>query len=135
VRRGGRPGPPRQEEGQSRQQAPETQGERRRRAEPVRRGGRLMDTSATLAALSLGEEKDWEFKAARGGLPGSVWDTYSAMANTDGGVIVLGVAQKEGRFVVGGVPAASKMKQDFWNLANNRGKISTNLLSNDDVTI
>jgi ATP-dependent DNA helicase RecG len=27
------------------------------------------------------------------------------------------------------------MKQDFWNLANNRGKVSTNLLANDDVTI
>lgn len=94
-----------------------------------------MDTSAILAALSLGEEKDWEFKAARGGLPGSVWETYSAMANTDGGVVVLGIAQKDGRFVVEGVPDAPKMKQDFWNLVNNRGKVSTNLLANDDVTI
>ena len=94
-----------------------------------------MDTSTTLAALSLGEEKDWEFKAARGGLPGSVWDTYSAMANTDGGVVVLGIAQKDGRFAVEGVPDALKMKQDFWNTVNNRGKVSTNLLSNDDVTI
>ena len=57
------------------------------------------------------------------------------MANTDGGVVVLGVAQKAGRFVVEGVPDAPKMKQDFWNLANNRGKVSINLLSNDDVTI
>lgn len=94
-----------------------------------------MDTSAILAALSLGEEKDWEFKAAKGGLPGSVWDTYSAMANTDGGVVVLGIAQKDGRFAVEGVPDAPKMKQDFWNTVNNRGKVSTNLLSNDDVTI
>jgi ATP-dependent DNA helicase RecG len=94
-----------------------------------------LNASDILSAVNAGEDKDWEFKAARGGLPGSVWETYSAMANTDGGVIVLGIAQKDGRFAVEGVPDAPKMKQDFWNLANNRGKISTNLLSNDDVTI
>ena len=94
-----------------------------------------MDTSTILAVLSLGEEKDWEFKAARSGLAGSVWDTDSAMANTDGGVVVLGIAQKDGRFAVEGVPDATKMKQDFWNTVNNRGKVSTNLLSNDEVTI
>ncbi len=94
-----------------------------------------MDAGAILTALSLGEEKDWEFKSARGGLPGSVWATLSAMANTDGGVIVLGIAQRDGRFNVEGVLDAQKMKQDFWNLCNNREKINVNLLSNDDVTI
>ena len=94
-----------------------------------------MDTSAILAALDLGEEKDWEFKVAKGGLPGNVWETYSAMANTDGGVIVLGIAQRDGRFVVEGVPDALKLKQDFWNTANNKGKLSTHSLTNGDVAI
>ena len=94
-----------------------------------------MNMQDVLNALNLGEDKDWEFKSAKGGLPGSLWETYSAMANTDGGVIVLGIKQKDGSFQVQGLDDPKKIEQDFWNLVNNKGKVSLNLISNHDVAI
>ncbi len=95
-----------------------------------------MNIQDILNALDLGEDKDWEFKSAKGGLPGSLWETYSALANTDGGVIVLGIREQEGgEFEVHGLDDPAKTEQDFWNLVNNKGKVSLNLLSNHDVTV
>ncbi|NLF33210.1 MAG: transcriptional regulator [Planctomycetes bacterium] len=81
--------------------------------------------------IGLHEDRDLEYKSARGGLPGSLWETYSAMANTDGGTILLGV-EDDGR--VSGLTDAMEMRQRFWDTVNNRGKVSTNLLSDPHVT-
>lgn len=94
-----------------------------------------MNANDILAAVNAGEDKDWEFKSAKGGLPGSMWETYSAMANTDGGVIVLGVRENDGDFDVHGLDDPTRTERDFWATVNNRGKVSANLLSNSDVRI
>lgn len=71
-----------------------------------------------------------EVKSGRGGVPSSLWETYSAFANTDGGTIVLGVNEKgHGRLVVEGLPDAYKIIKDFWNMVNNRQKVSSNILT------
>jgi predicted HTH transcriptional regulator len=83
---------------------------------------------------TLAESCYLETKSAKGGLPDSLWETYSAFANTDGGTILLGVEEnKEHHFVITGLKDAEKMKTDFWNAVNNRQKISHNILTNHMV--
>ena len=41
------------------------------------------------------EDNRREVKAAEGGLPQNLWDTYSAMSNTYGGVIICGVKERK----------------------------------------
>jgi len=94
-----------------------------------------MNATEILTAVNAGEDKEWEFKSAKGGMPGSLWETYSAMANTDGGVIVLGVKEKDGDFDIQGLDDPAKIENDFWNTINSRGKVNANLLANADVRI
>jgi len=87
-------------------------------------------------SLAPYEGSDLEYKSARGGLPGDLWPTYSAFANTDGGVILLGVAERpDGGIDVHGVEHPHKLIKDFWNAVNNKSKVNRNLLKSADVAI
>ncbi|MBR3821071.1 MAG: putative DNA binding domain-containing protein [Kiritimatiellae bacterium] len=83
--------------------------------------------------IETGENGVAEFKRGRGGVPGDFWPSYSAFANTDGGVIVLGVSEKNDIRVIEGVENPEKVRADLWNAANNPDKVSDNVLSNKRV--
>ena len=87
--------------------------------------------------LNSVESDDLEFKSAAGGFPGSFWDTYSAFANSEGGVIVLGVIERKGKFYIDNLSdeQIEKYTKDFWNNVNNRATISCNLLKTEDVVV
>jgi ATP-dependent DNA helicase RecG len=83
-----------------------------------------------LLRLDWTEYEELELKSAKGGLPKDLWETYSAMANTHGGIILLGV-QNDG--TVTGIRDMDRKKKAFWDTINNRGKVSANLLTDSDV--
>ena len=87
--------------------------------------------------LNSVESDDLEFKSAAGGFPGSFWDTYSAFANSEGGVIVLGVIERKGKFYIDNLSDEQIVKytKDFWNNVNNRATVSCNLLKTEDVVV
>ncbi|MCL2157978.1 MAG: putative DNA binding domain-containing protein [Oscillospiraceae bacterium] len=77
-----------------------------------------------------------EVKKAAGGLPKSLWETYSAFANTNGGVILLGVEELADKSLsVIELSNPEKLVSDFWNIINDRDKISVSILLDKHIRI
>jgi len=85
-----------------------------------------------ILTLEWVESNDLELKSAKGGLPKSLWETYSAMANTDGGIILLGV-EDDGKIT--GLTDVAKLKKSLWDTVNNKSKVSINLLADKDIQL
>lgn len=81
------------------------------------------------------ESADLEFKTASGGFPKNLWETYSAFANTDGGIIILGIRERNGHLQIEGLTPEQiqQYKKQFWNDVNNPDCVSYNLLVDRDV--
>lgn len=99
-----------------------------------------MDMKELKALIGRGENVDIECKKAENSVPKSVYESYSAFANTKGGYIILGVkedktrAVPEERFTIQGIENPEKQREDFWNTINGN-KVNVNLLKDDDVFI
>jgi ATP-dependent DNA helicase RecG len=83
----------------------------------------------------------WDFEAklaggpdGRGVVPDSLWETYSAMANAEGGLILLGAKERpDGSLEVKGLRDVERVERELWNLLQNPQKVSANVLRREDV--
>jgi ATP-dependent DNA helicase RecG len=91
--------------------------------------------SALGHAFPDSESDEIEYKSAEGGFPRDMWKTYSAFANSKGGVIILGIKERRGNFTIEGLTPdqIDSYKKEFWSNANNKNTVSINLLTDYDV--
>jgi ATP-dependent DNA helicase RecG len=106
----------------------------------MKTGDNPMREELTLEDLAvMAESVDLECKAAqgrdgRGELPQDVWKSYCAMANTDGGTILLGVQEKPaGVFKAVGISNVERVRKAIWDSLHNRQVVNLNLLSENHV--
>ncbi|HCF56385.1 MAG TPA: AAA family ATPase, partial [Myxococcales bacterium] len=87
----------------------------------------------------LTEGLELEAKAAqgrdgRGEVPADFFKTYSAMANTDGGEVLLGLRElPDGSLNVLGIQDVERVIKTLWDTLNNQNKVSACLLGSGDV--
>ncbi|EBX7546349.1 AAA family ATPase [Salmonella enterica subsp. enterica serovar Oranienburg] len=100
----------------------------------------MFPVSDLLDLQTLSESVELEFKLAQGAdgkgkLPEDFWRTYSAMANTRGGYVVLGVREKKGNFIVEGIGDIATVMKQLFDIANNKKKVNVNLLTDQSVQV
>lgn len=91
---------------------------------------------ADLELLRESVELECKLAAGRdgkGAVPEDFWPTYSAFANTQGGVVVLGVREKKQVFSIEGIVNVPKVRKELFDGLNNRQKMSVNLLADAQV--
>ena len=84
------------------------------------------------------ENEKLEFKRAKGGLPKSFFETYSAFLNTKGGLVYIGINELSDKSIVSSMltmEEIDKIKNELFNNLNNPQKVSVNLLNSNNVKI
>jgi len=77
-----------------------------------------------------------EAKQALGGLPESIWETYSAFANAEGGIILLGVEELPDKSLHAlDLLDPQWLIDDFWTIVNDPRMVSVNILTRQNIQI
>ena len=77
-----------------------------------------------------------EAKQALGGLPESIWETYSAFANAEGGIILLGVEELPDKTLHAlDLLDPQWLIDDFLTILNTPTQVSANILTEEDIQI
>lgn len=89
----------------------------------------ITDLSTLYEGIDV-EAKEAQGRDGQGAVPKSVWDTYSAFANTYGGIIILGAQEDEtdGHLGPVGIGDPEKVKREFCATLQNPQKVNRNIL-------
>ena len=83
-----------------------------------------------------GENNRIEAKRSQGGLPHSLWETYSSFANTIGGLILLGVSEtEEKKFRSVPLKDPEALVEEFISILTDPKLIPVNILNRDQIKI
>ncbi len=90
--------------------------------------------------LTLKESFEVEFKKAtgkngKGKLPNDFLESYSAMANTSGGNIFLGIEESRNSIELIGIENPEYVIKELFDTLNNPQKVNVNILNNEDIVI
>ena len=77
-----------------------------------------------------------EAKQALGGLPESIWETYSAFANADGGIILLGVEELPDKSLHAlDLLDPQWLIDDFLTILQDPKRVSANILNREAIQV
>lgn len=83
--------------------------------------------------IENGENEHFEFKKATNSFPKEALPTISAFANSDGGILILGITQENDKTYPSGISNRQKIIDDIFNILNNSQKINKNLITSSDI--
>ena len=84
----------------------------------------------------ISENETIEIKEAGNGIPKSLFETYSAFCNTQGGYIILGLKERSfDTYEIKGCKDPDKMVKSLFDTLNNHQKTNRNVLNSDDITV
>ena len=87
--------------------------------------------------LLAGENQSVEFKEAKNSFPKDGMKTICAFANTNDGLLILGISEniQNKEFYISGVNNPDKILDDLYSLLNNPKKINRNVVNEESVQI
>lgn len=95
-----------------------------------------MEEIQNILGTKTHEGQHLEFKRSGAHLSKDFWETYSAFANTNGGLILFGVAEDDNKDpVVSGIQNPEEQRAELFSTLANPEKVNQNVLRESDVQI